>query len=34
MMIFGGNALAIIDHGDDLLSWLRDPKEQPDVGES
>jgi len=34
MILFGGNALAIIDHGDDLLAWLRDPTEQPDVGES
>jgi hypothetical protein len=34
LMIFGGNALAIVDHGDDLLGWLRDPTEQPNVGES
>jgi hypothetical protein len=34
MALFGGNALAIVDHGDDLLAWLRDPTEQPNVGES
>jgi hypothetical protein len=34
MLLFGNNALAIVDHGDDLLAWLRDPTEQPKVGES
>jgi hypothetical protein len=33
-LIFGGNALAIIDHGDDLMEWLRDPVEQQSAGES
>lgn len=34
MALFGGNALAIVDHGDDLLDWLRDPTEQPDAAKS
>lgn len=34
-LVFGGNALAIVDHGDDLLTWLRDPaKGKVDAGES
>lgn len=34
MMLFGQNAMAIIDHGDDLASWMRDPAQHPNVGES
>jgi hypothetical protein len=30
MLLFGGNAMAIIDHGDDLMRWLNDPTEGPD----
>jgi hypothetical protein len=35
MLVFGGNALAVVDHGDDLLEWLRDPAAGlVDAGES
>jgi hypothetical protein len=34
MALFGQNAMAIIDHGDDLAGWMRDPSQKPNVGES
>jgi len=34
MMLFGQNAMAIIDHGDDVTRWMRDPAAHPNVGES
>lgn len=33
MMIFGGNAMRIVEHGDDVLGWMRDPTAQPSPGE-
>lgn len=34
MMIFGGNGMAIVDHADDVVRWMRDPSKKPDLGES
>jgi hypothetical protein len=34
MIIFGGNAIAIVDHGDDVLGWMRDPVGWKPPGES
>jgi hypothetical protein len=34
MLVFGNNAVAIIDHGDEVLAWMHDPVEGIQPGES
>jgi hypothetical protein len=34
MMIFGGNAFRIVDVGDDVFTWMRDPSKKPEMGNS
>lgn len=34
LLLFGGNALAVITHGDELMTWMQNPSRQPDVGKS
>lgn len=34
MLLFGRNAMAIVDHGDDVVKWMTDPTAQPSVGNS
>jgi hypothetical protein len=33
-MIFGQNAMAIVDHGDDVVNWMQDPAAKVRPGES
>lgn len=34
MLLFANNAMAIIDHGEELLGWMRDPSLKLDQGKS
>lgn len=34
LMIFGGNGMAIIDHGDSIVTWMSDPASYSDPGKS
>lgn len=34
MLMFGKNAMSIVSHGDDLMTWMSDPSKKPDVGKS
>lgn len=34
MMLFGRNAMAVVDHGDDVVKWMQDPTVKPSVGNS
>lgn len=34
MMLFGNNAMAVINHGDELAGWMQDPTHRHIVGES
>lgn len=34
MLLFGGNAMAVVSHGDELTDWLNDPKSRVDPQQS
>lgn len=34
MLLFGKNPMAVVSHGDDLATWMQDPKKAPDAGKS
>lgn len=34
MLLFGRNAMSIVSHGDELMTWMQDPSKKPDVGKS
>jgi hypothetical protein len=34
MIMFGKNAMSIVQHGDELMTWMGDPSKKQDVGKS